>query len=349
VSRDVADGSTLDDSKLGGVEPALVDQGNGGEPLPPALAARMSALFHRDFTHVRLHTDEAAARAAAALGARAFTLGDHIYFNRDQFTPDSPAGERLLVHELTHVVQYDEGRLPHADDGLKVSDPGSSTEREARAAEDRAHRPSMEPARAPVLTSLARTTAPRPAVAEIQRSPEDSPQAPAAEVAFVREEGLNLRAAPDQKAASLQTMKFGQRVYVLQGGNGEWLKIAVLGQTGYAYKPKIHSPPKDLITKDPGLRLIRVKPGQTFWGLVKDSYGIQGNESSADQISITSSMRSALRAATPAARSAGRPPRRAGAACARAAAARSSATPTRTTPRTPRSRSARRGTARSRS
>jgi len=286
VSRDLAAHvSARDVSDIGDIEPALVDLGDGGEPLPPAIAARMRELLHRDFTHVRLHTDAAAVRAATALGARAFTLGNHIYFNHDQFTPDNPSGERLLVHELTHVVQHDEGRLPDADGGFKVSDPGSATEREARAAEDSASRSlPKESLRELVPAPPARTTATGPAVAEIQRAPEDPSQTPAARVAFVREEGLNLRAGPDQKAASLRTMKFGQRVHVLEdSGKGAWLKIAVLGQTGYAHKPKIHFPPKDLIEKDPGLTLIKVKPGQTFWGLVKKTYGIQGNESSADQ------------------------------------------------------------------
>ncbi|HEX2690920.1 MAG TPA: DUF4157 domain-containing protein, partial [Kofleriaceae bacterium] len=223
---------------------------------------------------------------ADALGARAFTLGNHIYFNRDQFTPDTPSGERLLIHELMHVVQYDERRLPHADGRFKASDPGSATEREARAAEDSASRLSpKDPLRGPVPAPPPRTTATGPAVAEIQRAPQDPPQTPAARVAFVREEGLNLRAGPDQKTASyLRQMKFGQRVHVLEdAGKGEWLKIAVLGQTGYVYKPRIHFPPQDLIEKDPGLTLIKVKPGQTFWGLVKEAYGIQGNESSRDQ------------------------------------------------------------------
>ncbi len=182
-------------------------------------------------------------------------------------------------------MQYDEGRLPHADGGFQVSDPGSATEREARAAEDSASRLSpKETLREPVLAPPARTTAPGPGVAEIQRSPNDPPQTPAARVAFVREEGLNLRAGPDQKAASSRKMTFGQRVHVLEDADkGEWRKIAVLGQTGYVYKPKIHFPPEDLIEKDPGLTLIKVKPGQNFWGLVKQTYGIQGNESSSDQ------------------------------------------------------------------
>jgi hypothetical protein len=95
VSRDLAaDVSAPDVSDIGDVEPELVDQGDGGEPLPPAIASRMRELLHHDFAHVRLHTDAATAHAAAALGARAFTLGNHIYFNRDQFTPDTPSGRR---------------------------------------------------------------------------------------------------------------------------------------------------------------------------------------------------------------------------------------------------------------
>lgn len=38
-----------------------------------------------------------------------------------------------------------------------------------------------------------------------------------------------------------------------------------------------------MIARDPGLRMIRVRSGQTFWGLVKEQYGIRGNEGTADQ------------------------------------------------------------------
>ena len=55
--------------------------------------------------HVRLHTDPAATDAAAALSARAFTVGGDVVFGPGQFAPDTPKGRRLLAHELTHVVQ----------------------------------------------------------------------------------------------------------------------------------------------------------------------------------------------------------------------------------------------------
>jgi uncharacterized protein DUF6861/SH3 domain-containing protein len=104
-------------------------------------------------------------------------------------------------------------------------------------------------------------------------------------IAFVREEGLNLRVAPDQKSQSLTTLKFGQRVNALEDPNAasSWIKVVAQSQTGYAFAPRIHFPPADLIQKDPGLRLIKVPSGLSFWALVKQMYGIEGNESTKDQ------------------------------------------------------------------
>jgi hypothetical protein len=108
--------------------------------------------------------------------------------------------------------------------------------------------------------------------------------APAADLlGFVREEGLNLRAGPDRAAAPLARLTFGQRVHLLDGSQPGWQRVTVLGQTGYLSSPRIHLPPQRLIQQDPGLSLVKVRPGQTFWGLVKESYGIQGNEGTPDQ------------------------------------------------------------------
>jgi hypothetical protein len=57
------------------------------------------------FGAVRLHTDTAAQDAAASIHARAFTYGNHIVFNRNEYRPSSFAGMHLLAHELTHVAQ----------------------------------------------------------------------------------------------------------------------------------------------------------------------------------------------------------------------------------------------------
>jgi hypothetical protein len=54
---------------------------------------------------VRLHRDDAAAELTEAVGAQAVTVGDHVYLSPQAPGPESAAGRRLLVHELTHVVQ----------------------------------------------------------------------------------------------------------------------------------------------------------------------------------------------------------------------------------------------------
>jgi hypothetical protein len=59
----------------------------------------------QDFSRVRVHADGRAADAARSLNARAFTLGSHVVFGAGQLAPETPAGARLLAHELTHVVQ----------------------------------------------------------------------------------------------------------------------------------------------------------------------------------------------------------------------------------------------------
>jgi hypothetical protein len=77
----------------------------GGAPLPAGLRGFFEPRFGHDFGAVRLHTGAAAERSAAAVGARAFTLGNDVVFGRGELAPDTPAGRHLLAHELTHVVQ----------------------------------------------------------------------------------------------------------------------------------------------------------------------------------------------------------------------------------------------------
>lgn len=94
----------------------------------------MSAQFGHDFSQVRVHTDTQAAQSAEALRADAYTVGEDIVFGERRYAPESRDGERLLAHELTHVVQR--GRAGGAPEG--VSRPGDAAEREADQAADRA-------------------------------------------------------------------------------------------------------------------------------------------------------------------------------------------------------------------
>jgi hypothetical protein len=58
-----------------------------------------------DFSRVRIHTDATAAESARAVGALAYTVGEHIVFGAGQFAPATGSGQRLLAHELAHVAQ----------------------------------------------------------------------------------------------------------------------------------------------------------------------------------------------------------------------------------------------------
>ena len=76
-----------------------------GRALDSGTRAFMEPRFGHDFRQVRVHTDTSADGAAAAVGARAFTVGRDIVFRAGEYAPATPAGRQLLAHELTHVVQ----------------------------------------------------------------------------------------------------------------------------------------------------------------------------------------------------------------------------------------------------
>jgi hypothetical protein len=78
-----------------------------GQPLPELVQRKMEALFSTSFHDVRVHVGP----QPAALGALAFTHGSQLYFAPGQYQPMMPHGQRLLGHELTHVVQQRTGRV----------------------------------------------------------------------------------------------------------------------------------------------------------------------------------------------------------------------------------------------
>jgi len=98
-----------------------------GEALPAALTEQASARFGHDFSRVRVHAGAEAAESAAYYAADAYTVGSHIVFGAGQYQPESRAGQRLLLHELTHVVQSGNG----GGAGTGVSSPSDPSEREA--------------------------------------------------------------------------------------------------------------------------------------------------------------------------------------------------------------------------
>ena len=77
----------------------------GGRPLDSQTRAFFEQRMGADFSQVRIHTDHNAIQTSRDLSARAFTVGNHIVFNRSQYNPQSYTGKHLLAHELTHTIQ----------------------------------------------------------------------------------------------------------------------------------------------------------------------------------------------------------------------------------------------------
>ena len=98
----------------------------------------------------------------------------------------------------------------------------------------------------------------------------------------MRENGLHLREQADQQSHSIASLPFGRRVHVLDR-HGDWMKVVCEEGHGYVYRYGVDFPSNALIAQDPAVKLIHVGKGETFWDLVKEQYGISGDESSPDQ------------------------------------------------------------------
>jgi hypothetical protein len=126
---------------------ALLDEENpvtkvaesGGNSLDPQTRQSMEQSIGADFSSVRVHTGGEATAAAKSVQAHAYTLGDDIVFQDGQYNPGTPDGNKMLAHELTHVVQQRSGPVDGTDagGGVKVSSPDDRFEQAAEANAER--------------------------------------------------------------------------------------------------------------------------------------------------------------------------------------------------------------------
>lgn len=93
-----------------------------GLPLDGQTQQRLESRFNHNFSRVRVHTDQKASASAQAVSAQAYTVGEHIVFNRERYAPHTPSGRMLIAHELAHVVQQGSAPVPAR---LPI-DPGNS-------------------------------------------------------------------------------------------------------------------------------------------------------------------------------------------------------------------------------
>ncbi|HEU4769752.1 MAG TPA: DUF4157 domain-containing protein [Pyrinomonadaceae bacterium] len=94
--------------------PASVGQtlAQSGSPLTSPVRQHMEQRFAHDFSRVRVHAGHSAEQSARELNATAYTVGNDIVFGAGRFAPETRDGQRLLAHELTHVVQQGGDRFP---------------------------------------------------------------------------------------------------------------------------------------------------------------------------------------------------------------------------------------------
>lgn len=94
----------------GGIASAEIEQQihrarGGGQSLAPELQTQMGQAMGADFSNVRIHTDTQSDQLNQAIQAKAFTTGSDVFFRQGAYQPTQQEGQKLIAHELTHVVQ----------------------------------------------------------------------------------------------------------------------------------------------------------------------------------------------------------------------------------------------------
>ena len=146
-----------------------------GRPLDAQTRSLFEPRFGHDFSKVRVHADHEAAQSARAVEALAYTVGNDLVFGTGHFSPHTKSGQRLLAHELTHVVQQSKGGIGGVPQKLEIGPANDLAEQEAdrfaqRVTSERA--PNVRGPVSPVLNSQS---------GKMQRATEDVGAEPATE------------------------------------------------------------------------------------------------------------------------------------------------------------------------
>ncbi|WP_221269337.1 DUF4157 domain-containing protein [Mucilaginibacter sp. X5P1] len=100
--KESSTGEVHADSQLNSYVSSL---GSTGQSMSSTARQFFEPRFGYNFSSVKLHTDSVAAKSAQSINALAYTSGNNIVFNTNQYSPESDSGKKLIAHELTHVVQ----------------------------------------------------------------------------------------------------------------------------------------------------------------------------------------------------------------------------------------------------
>jgi len=93
------------------LDTAINSARGSGQSLDAGLQRSMGQAMGADFSGVRVHTDGQSDKLNRSIQARAFTTGQDVFFRQGEYNPGSRGGQKLLAHELTHVVQQNGGAV----------------------------------------------------------------------------------------------------------------------------------------------------------------------------------------------------------------------------------------------
>ena len=81
-----------------------------------------------DVETAKIHTGPYADELARSMNALAVSIATDIYFRNSAYKPESEEGRKLLAHELTHVAQYEEGRITGAVEQKELEEEAGEAE-----------------------------------------------------------------------------------------------------------------------------------------------------------------------------------------------------------------------------
>lgn len=279
-----------------------------GQPLPEGLLRTAETLLGTSLSEAELHTGESADRAAEALGARAFTIGPHIFFRGGRYAPHTEPGRALLLHELTHAAQWIRGDVP-AGASLELAQPGHPLEREADSLSarlapmlslsgrmarmsSRTERDVDWPPRGPSRSGSARGVGATGLILrELERggavrvaAPTEVPDGgvPVNRLGVVnwdREPKLRLRASASTTENNvIRELDFNSRVLVIKRFPGDWLFVSTeQGELGYvasAYvSTNLPEPNAKLHRVEAGLGGTAIAIAEQYYGEHADDWG----------------------------------------------------------------------------
>ncbi|MEM7330538.1 MAG: DUF4157 domain-containing protein [Chloroflexota bacterium] len=202
-----------------GFESRIDQARGGGQSLPGDFRQQMEGQFGADFSSVRVHTDSESDALNQSIQAKAFTTGSDIFFKKGEYNTSNKDGQKLVAHELTHVVQQGGSKQGAVQPQMTVNPPDDKYEQEADSAAEQA----VEGAEANTSpTASPPATGGETAVANEQAPPEKEASGSVSDEGAI-DELMSLKDHPDVKYATEEANKASKPS---EGAEGETSKEA---------------------------------------------------------------------------------------------------------------------------